>query len=89
MSKNLLIPSCLAAMVLTGGLAGFCAYQYSSGVNADRFYSAQANTLQGSSLNAITLSLKAATDASYVGQLQQVAGPVSYTHLTLPTKRIV
>jgi len=83
MSKNLLIPSCLAAMVLTGGLAGFCAYQYSSGVNADRFYSAQANTLQGSSLNAITLSLKAATDASYVGQLQQVAGQVDATVATL------
>lgn len=70
-------------MVLTGGLAGFCAYQYSSGVNADRFYSAQANTLQGSSLNAITLSLKAATDASYVGQLQQVAGQVDATVATL------
>lgn len=83
MSKNLLIPSCLAAMVLTGGLAGFCAYQYSTGVNADRFYSAQANTLQGSSLNAITLSLKAATDASYVGQLQQVAGQVDATVATL------
>lgn len=76
MSKNLLIPTCLAAMVLTGSLAGFCAYQYSAGVNADRFYSAQANTLQGSALNAITLSIKASTDASYIGQLQQIAGQV-------------
>lgn len=83
MSKNLLIPSCLAAMVLTGSLAGFCAYQYSNGVNADRFYSAQANTLQGSALNAITLSLKASTDASFVGQLQQVAGQVDASLSTL------
>lgn len=83
MSKNLLIPSCLAAMVLTGSLAGFCAYQYSVGVNADRFYSAQANTLQSSALNAITLSIKASTDASYVGQLQQVAGQVDATVATL------
>lgn len=79
MSKNLLIPSCLAAMVLTGSLAGFCAYQYSTGVNADRFYTAQANAVQSSSLNAITLSIKASTDASYVGQLQQVAAQVDET----------
>lgn len=76
MSKNLLIPSCLLAMVFTGSLAGFCAYQYTTGVSADRFYTAQANTVQSSSLNAITLAIKASTDASFAGQLQQVAQQV-------------
>lgn len=85
MSKNLLIPSCLAAMVLTGSLAGFSAYQYSTGVNADRFYSSQATTLQGSALNAVTLAIKASTDASYVGQLQQVAGQVDASVAALRT----
>nr|WP_192963222.1 methyl-accepting chemotaxis protein [Pseudomonas fluorescens]CEK42000.1 Methyl-accepting chemotaxis protein [Pseudomonas fluorescens SBW25] len=83
MSKNLLFPSCLAAMVLTGSLAGFCAFQYSNGVNADRFYSAQTNTLQNSALNAITLSIKASSDASYIGQLQQAAGQVDSSMETL------
>lgn len=83
MSKNLLIPSCLAVMVLTGSLAGVCAYQYSNGVNADRFYSGQTNTLQNSALNAITLSIKASTDASYIGQLQQAAGQVDASVATL------
>lgn len=83
MSKNLLFPSCLAAMVLTGSLAGFCAYQYSAGVNADRFYSAQTNSLQSSALNAITLSIKASTDASYLDQLQQVAAQVDSTIASL------
>lgn len=83
MSKNLLFPSCLAAMVLTGSLAGFCAFQYSNGVNADRFYSAQTNTLQNSALNAITLSIKASSDASYIGPLQQAAGQVDSSMATL------
>ncbi|MPQ69267.1 methyl-accepting chemotaxis protein [Pseudomonas sp. MWU12-2323] len=76
MSKNLLIPSCLAAMVLSGAFAGFCAYEYTSGISADRYYTAQANALQSSSLNAITLSMRAATDASYIGQLQQASSQV-------------
>jgi methyl-accepting chemotaxis protein len=76
MSKNLLIPSCIAAMVLSGGLAGFCALQYSAGVNADRYYGTQASTLQSSALNTITLSMRAATDASYIGQVQQMAAQV-------------
>ena len=76
MSKNLLIPSCLAAMVLSGAFAGFCAYQYTSGVSADRYYTEQANALQNASLNAVTLSMRAATDASYIGRLQQASSKV-------------
>ena len=76
MTKNLLIPSCIAAMVVSGCLATFCAFQYTSGVSSDRFYSTQASSLQNSALNTITLSMRAATDASYVGQLQQAASQV-------------
>ncbi|HBP1602460.1 TPA: hypothetical protein L5U90_003565 [Pseudomonas aeruginosa] len=83
MSKNLLIPSCIAAIALSGGLAAFSAFQYTSGVNADRFYSAQASTLQNSALNSITLSMRASTDASYIGQLQQLAAQVDATVSTL------
>lgn len=83
MLKSPLIPSCIVAMVLAGGLAGFCAYQYSTGVNADRFYSSQANGLQNAALNAITLSMRAASDATYVGQLQQVASQVDASVTTL------
>ncbi len=83
MSKNLLIPSCIAAIALSGGLAAFSAFQYTTGVTADRFYSAQASTLQNSALNSITLSMRAATDASYVGQLQQLAEQVNSTMDTL------
>jgi len=83
MSKNPLIPTCIAAMVAAGGLAGFCAFQYSTGVSADRFYSSQANSLQNSALNSITLSMRAASDASYIGQLQQVASQVDASVSTL------
>jgi methyl-accepting chemotaxis protein len=76
MSKNLLIPSCLAAMVLSGAFAGLCAFEYTRSVSADRYYTEQANALQNSSLNAITLSMRAASDASYIGQLQQVSAAV-------------
>lgn len=76
MSKNLLIPACITAMVLTGGLAAFSAFQYTTASSADRFYAAQANSLQSAALNTITLSMRAATDASYVGQLQQAASQV-------------
>lgn len=83
MLKSLLIPSCIAAMLAAGGLAGFCAYQYTTGVNADRFYSNQANALQSGALNAITLSMRAASDAAYVSQLQQVASQVDASITTL------
>jgi len=83
MSKNPLIPACITAMVVAGGLAGFCAFQYSSSVSADRFYSTQANSLQNSALNSITLSMRAAGDASYIGQLQQVASQVDASVNTL------
>ncbi|KQW19971.1 MULTISPECIES: methyl-accepting chemotaxis protein [Pseudomonas] len=83
MSKNPLIPTCITAMVVAGALAGFCAYEYSTGVSADRFYSSQANTLQNAALNTITLSMRAASDASYVGQLQQVASQVDASVNTL------
>lgn len=76
MSKNFLIPSCIAAMVMSGCLATFCAFQYTNGVSSDRFYSTQASSLQNAALNTITLSMRAATDASYVGQLQQAASQV-------------
>jgi methyl-accepting chemotaxis protein len=79
MSKNLLIPSCIAAMALTGSLAGFSAFQFVTGVKADRFYSMQTNNLQSAALNSIMLSMRAASDASYFGQLQQVAGQVDKT----------
>lgn len=73
MSKNLLIPSCIAAMLLAGGLAGFCTFQYTKDVEAERFYTNEANALQASALNSITLSMRAATDASYIGELQKVS----------------
>lgn len=73
MSKNFITPVCLACIVATGGLAGIATYQFTSGVVADQFYSEQARTLETSTLNAVTLSMRAASDASYVSQLQQMS----------------
>ncbi|MFL1449323.1 methyl-accepting chemotaxis protein [Pseudomonas tritici] len=77
MSKNFLIPSCIAAMVLSGGLAAFSALQFTNGTSSDRYYATQASSLQGAALNTITLSMRAATDASYIGQMQQSATQVN------------
>ena len=68
MSKNLLVPSCVVAMVLAGALTGFCALQYTQDVKADRFYATHANKLQSSALNTLTLSMRADTDAKYLNQ---------------------
>ncbi|MCF5371318.1 methyl-accepting chemotaxis protein [Pseudomonas syringae] len=76
MSKTLLVPSCVVAMVLAGAFTGFCALQYIQDVKADRYYATQANNLQSSTLNTLTLSMRAATDATYLNQLQQAATQV-------------
>lgn len=83
MLKSPLIPLCIAVMIAAGAVAGFSAYQYTTGVTADRFYNNQANALQNGALNAITLSMRAASDATYVGQLQQVASQVDASVTTL------
>lgn len=73
MSKNLLIPSCIAAMVVTGGFAAFATFSYNKGVEADRYYTAQASALQNTTMNTIALSLKASRDASFTGQMEQAS----------------
>jgi methyl-accepting chemotaxis protein len=64
-------------MVLSGAFAGFCVYDYTHGVTAERFYAEQASALNSSSLNAITLSMRAASDATYLGELQQASASVN------------
>ena len=76
MTKNFLIPSCIAAMVVAGGLAGVTAFQYTNGNEADRYYTAQTNALQSATKNTITLAMRAAQDASYIGELQAAVAQV-------------
>lgn len=66
MSKNLLVPSCLVAMLATGLLAGGAAYEYTNTVTADSYYASKVNALQLASLNSIMLAMRAASDPSHI-----------------------
>lgn len=76
MSKNILVPTCLAAMIASGALAGLTTFQYSRGVDSDRYYAANGNALQNGTLNSITLAMRAASDATYIAEMESATAQV-------------
>ncbi len=77
MSKNLLIPTCVLTILATGGFAGYSAFEYNKGVEADRYYASVATTLQNNVERTIAVSMRAARDTSYTGELEQLASAVN------------
>ena len=76
MSKNFLIPACVAVITITAAIAGYTGFEYQKNVEADRFYIANANALQTAALSTIAISGRAARDTSYIGELTSVSSQV-------------
>lgn len=70
MSRNILIPACVAAVVATSALAGYTTYSFTKSVAADRHYNSTASTLHTAAANSLALATRAAIDSSYTGELE-------------------
>lgn len=70
MSKNILIPACVVAVLATSGLAAYTTYSYTKAVETDRFYSTSASTLHAAAGNTLALATRAAIDSSYASELE-------------------
>jgi methyl-accepting chemotaxis protein len=68
-NKNSYVSLAAVFLVTCGAVAGWSGYQFMKGVKADTFYTSETAELKSAALQALYISMRAATDATYTGEL--------------------